>query len=412
MSESTFDCYLCGTSNDADADLCTNCGGQLLKLGTFDDDIDDDEQGVAGENEVDELAHMADFEDQPPPKPKAAATKASKNPIKNRLNRSIHTSIEDKRLSDALGLTKEADDDGLDQLNTEVTSIPRARAAENIPVLGTKTVSEGTRTQYVDDDEISTVAYVALAALILITAWFGYDTLFRGSGSAEPDNIAFVDTTTTLPPTTTTEAPDPGFTPDQVNFIFGSAIVRIVPYACNEGFGSSVGDPMPAIAINDRSVLLPSNLPDGTNIVQIVTRTGSTRIGVVSNEGGVPVATSNVLTSRNIEIAETTNDADFYVGYDLESNTVTTAESSQQSDAEITVSSLGALNEVRIGSAVTSAEQLRDIDRMVEFDFELAVRRPETVCQSAAPLFLATPAVEETAEENDTDADLEEIGAG
>lgn len=410
MSGSSFDCYLCGTSNDADADVCAKCNGQLLKLGALDDEHVDDAE-TTGDG-VDELALMSDFEDQPEQEAETSAPAKTKNPMRKRLSRSIHTSVEDRRLSDALGLSDEPGEgaslDGLKGLDTEVTSIPRARPAENIPVLGTRTVAPGSRTQFVDDDRISKISYVALAVLIVVTGWFGYNALL-GGGNSEPTNIAFAEATTTLAPTTTTtEAPDEGLTLAQVDFIYGAAVVRIVPYSCTADETGAIGDPMTGIAINDRSVLLPPNLPAETTAVQIVTRTGSTRVGLVSTTAGLPIATSDVLTTRNLAIENTASDADFYVGYDLASNAVSTTESPQSLDAEISVTKTGALHEVRIGSRVTPGAVLAGIDLTVDVDPEGGSRRRGGLCSRAGRLIFETPIVEE----NEIDAGSEETDAG
>ena len=146
--------------------------------------------------------------------------------------------------------------------------------------------------------------------------------------------------------------------------------------------------------------------PSSANTVQIVNRTTRSRIGIVSNEGGISIATSAVLTTRHLDIDETSDEPSFYVGFEFETNDVTTAETPQDLDAEISVSETGALHEVRIGDSVFSAESLASIDRSVIVPRELS----RGICTQANQLeFEEAPA--ETPE-NESDADLEEADAG
>lgn len=426
MAESDFDCYLCGTSNDPDAASCINCNGQLLKLPVTHDDFDDSvEPGET--SELDQSGHEhdvsssqggaeSDFDNPPPQFPKPEPTDDSAEPepakksMKQRLKRSIHTSFEDQRLSDALGLSEDVDE--LDRLNTDVTSIPRARPAENIPILGTQPVPEGSRTQFTDDDQVSKAAYVMLAILILATVWLGYDTVAGGNDAGNPDTIAFADSTTTAAPTTTTTAaPDMTWSLNEIEFQYGRPIVRIVPYTCNGNSVESVGEPMIGVALDTRSVILPSDIPAGTNVVQIVTRTGSTRVGLVGNEGGIAIATSNVLSTRNLGITEISSEPFFYVGYDATTNTVTAGESPHNLDAEISASRFGELHEVRIGSTVIPGESLVNIDRSIEVAEGATAVARGTACQLAAPWEFSTPEGDVADEENEDGADLEEADA-
>ncbi len=400
MADPTFDCYLCGTSNDADADFCTKCSGRLLKLPDVDDGASDNVEAEV----IDEAALMADFEDQPEVPEEHPAPKGRKNPIAQRRARSIHTSLEDQRLSDALGMTEDVD--VLDTLTTDVTSIPRARAAENIPVLGTRNASPSTPIQFVDDDRVSPVTYLIVAILLLATAWFGYNTLFQNDRVGEPSNIAFSDATTTTAPATTTTEPDTGYSASQINFIFERTLVRVVPYACSASPDEPTGDMLVGVAVNDRSVVLPGEIPAGTNVVLIINQTGTTRVAVVSQENGLTVATSDVLTTRSLDITATTNSPDFFVGYDLETEMVTTAQSPQGLDAEISVGDEGELHQVRLGSSVHSASALADL-RVIDVDGSRGTGNP---CAAAAALSIVPPEVTE-AGENETGAGLEETDA-
>lgn len=426
MAGSSFDCYLCGTTNPPEADHCTSCSGQLLRLPGDEPEPED----------VDELGHVADFEDpEPPPQPEDArsAKKSKLSPMQRRLRSSVHSSVEDQRLSDALGLSEPAeasssdvstatDDYGLDQLNTEVTSIPQTKAAENIPVIGAGSHQGSSAVHYTDDDEVGPIAYFITALLIVATVWFGYDSLFRDR-NPQPDNIAFIESTTStsVTSTTTTEAPPTTVPIDEVDFRFGPTIVRAVPYDCDVS-DDPVGDPVIAVAIDEYSVVLANSLPAGVDTVQIVTRTGNIRTGVVTNQGGINVATSNAPTSRNlgleqVDLPVVAPAPAYFVGYDAEANLIYTTETSQSFDAEISVSDEGHPLEVRIGGSSFSTTDLAAIDVLIEID-EDAPARGGNSCTTAGSFVPVTPAAEvadgEDGEgaENDTGADLEETDAG
>ena len=256
-------------------------------------------------------------------------------------------------------------------------------------------------------DSISKAAYIIVAMLIATVGWVGYTTLFGGS---EPETIAFTETTTTTTTTapTTTVPPDLSLTANEVDFLYARTIVRVVPYACTNGRGEDIGDPLVGVAVNDRSVLLGSDFPADANVAQIFTRTGGSRTGIVSREGSFLIATSDVLTNRHLEFDEISDEPFYYVGFELDSNQVITMEAPQGLDAEISVAETGALHEVRIGSTMARAEALSAIDRRVEVDLDARGRRNDT-CSTAERLSLVEPPPE--AAQNESDADLEEAGA-
>ena len=424
MASDSFDCYLCGTTNPPEADHCTSCSGQLLRLPSEE----------SHDDEPDEFDLVGDFEDPEPPAEEPEEPKAKKSrlsPMQRRLQSAVHGSVEDQRLSDALGLSEPADestsvedDDGdnaLDQLHTEVTSIPQTKAAENIPVIGTQGQPGTKAIHYTDDDEVGPIAYVITAMLIVATVWFGYDTLFRDR-SPSPDTIAFTDTTTTtITTTTTTEAPETTVPIDEVDFRYGPTIVRAVPFDCDVG-REAMADPVIAVAFDEHSVVLGNNLPAGADVVQIVTRTGNIRVGVVSNQGGINVATSNAPTTRNLgleqlEASPASAAPAYFVGYDVEANVIYTTETSQSFDAEITVSDEGSPLDIRIGGTTFAANDLAALDISFEIDGNLPGRAD--VCGIAAALTpvanatsLNTDGTDDEAGENGTDADLEETDAG
>lgn len=401
MSGSNFDCYLCGSTNTADADFCANCSGRLLKIpdAPVEDEVGAamDLDGLDGTIPDEDMFDDNSFEEVADEEPETPAGKS-------RRRRSIHTSVEDQRLSDALGLTEEEDE--LDRIDTQVTSIPTARAAENIPVLGTG----GTSFLAKDDDEVGPVAYVIVAMLIVATVWFGYDSLIRGRQA--PESIAFTGTTTTIAPATTSTIPDnQPWSLDRVDSHYGSTIVRLIAHDCDGGTDPS--EPLIGIALDEQSVILAPNAPAGTDAVRIVTRTGSSRSARVNVQNGVRIATAVARTSRNLEIVEAANESMFFVGYDFESNVVSTTETPQGLDAEISVSEFGNVHQVRIGESIISGSTLAAIN--VTADVNPEAEGGESVCAQSSQVALTAPATGPGEGTEDVDPDAGEAagtGAG
>ena len=435
MAPSSFDCYLCGTDNPADADFCQKCSGQLLKLPAVeddgldgageldgadkasddglskwmnekkaalgDDDVDADADTDADSGDIDDDVDQGLGDDKnQKDKEDAPGDAAAANPIKRRFQRTLSTSVEDQRLSDALGLNKDIDE--LDYVKTEVTSIPTARAAENIPVIGTG----GARPidALTDDGPVGKIAYVVVAMLVLATGWFAYDSLLRERVALEPDSIGFVDTTTTIPgSTTTTEAPDLSWTADDVQDEYANTIVRIVAFDCVAGVNEPLGEPLTGVALDEKSVILDPSTPATADVVRIVTLSGSSRIGLVTEQDGVLLATAGVRTRRHLDIEETSDEPAFYLGYDFESNRTTTTEAPQGLDAEIAVSRFGQVHEVRIGDRATSAEALANINLDVIATGPQASQSP---CNSAGNLeFVAAEPLPSEGTDGDENAD-------
>lgn len=248
------------------------------------------------------------------------------------------------------------------------------------------------------------IAWVIVGVLFLAVGWLGYFTLLRTDDRPTPESIGFVAETTTLPPTTTIPEDEELTTLQEVDSEYDASLVRIVPFACEAGQGDQSGEPVVGVAINERSVLVGSGLPAGTNAVRIVTRTGASRVAILSQVGGATIATSNARTSRNLDIEAVGAEASFYLAFDLESNEVTTTETSQGTDVEIEVSDTGLVHQVRAGTTNVSAQQLAAIDLTIEIDEE-ARRRGGATCNEANAFSIANPAPDEATEETVEETD-------
>ena len=119
MSGDANDCYLCGAKNDAGASFCGRCNGQLLQLG----EAPADPEPEVVDDEPIEL------------QPKTSKRMDSKSRL-GQLRRK--STLDDSRLSDALGLAG-VDDADLDAATepAPTTAIPKATPSTEIPMLGT-----------------------------------------------------------------------------------------------------------------------------------------------------------------------------------------------------------------------------------------------------------------------------------
>ncbi len=414
MATSTFDCYLCGTANPSDADYCVQCGGQLLKVADAENhgDLPD-----AFENPFAEPSEPAQIPNsQPPDAPKKPARK-------------VHASIEDQRLSDALGLTEKAEQPR--QRPRKKQAVQKQSSGQPQPT-GQRSQADPGQQPPQDrplgpqrgqlpptsdpraglfssrgDEEVGPIAWVIVGVLFLAVGWLGYFTLLRTDDRPTPESIGFVAETTTLPPTTTIPEDEELTTLQEVDSEYDASLVRIVPFACEAGQGDQSGEPVVGVAINERSVLVGPALPAGTNAVRIVTRTGASRVAILSQVGGATIATSNARTSRNLDIEAVGAEASFYLAFDLESNEVTTTETSQGTDVEIEVSDTGLVHQVRAGTTNVSAQQLAAIDLTIEIDEE-ARRRGGATCNEANAFSIANPAPDEATEETVEEETVEE----
>ena len=107
---SDHECYLCGAKNDPAASFCSRCSGQLLKLGSD----PEPQPEVVAEPEL----------------PVVEKKKSEKTSRLSQLRRK--STLDDSRLSDALGLGGEAPTPGIPE--AQVTAVPKAKTATDIPI--------------------------------------------------------------------------------------------------------------------------------------------------------------------------------------------------------------------------------------------------------------------------------------
>lgn len=379
-SEST-DCYLCGARNDADADSCVRCDGQLLRLPS--DALDLETTDHTDDLIVDEVPDVVEDVVQRRPARRARSG-----------------SVEDQRLSDALGLTTyDHDDDDVDPdfMETVVTSIPRAKQSASIPLIGTRTGMVPQAAMHAK--EFGRRTYVLLAVLLGVTAWLGWNTL-SNSDDPLPDSVAFTDTT--LPPTTTTttEAPSREWSEAEVTGRYGAAFTRVQLYACPsetpEGATINVVplDDMwtAGIAIDEHNVLINTTDLPSANAAIIRARNGAQRLAVVqTGPARTRLATTTSTISRNLDLGDTSDGSPtFFVSYDHESNRVNSADAPSPSAVELTVTNTGDVDEVRLGANRLDAETLRSINQQVETVEDEDAPDPQTICDRANRLASST----------------------
>ncbi len=381
MSTSSSDCYLCGAHNEPDASYCERCNGQLLSL----------------PSEEPSNAELSTTETLPE---EEASNEVVDKP-RRKVRRTRKGNIQDQRLSDALGLdtsieiddeSDEADEDD-SLVDTVVTSIPRATPSAEIPLIGTRAgaVSQSS----MNDRELGKVAYAFLGALALATVWFGYNTLIREE--PEPDSIAFTGTTTTSSTSTsTTEKPRRIWQLNEVDGQYSPVFVRVDLYDCTveleaaeilEPFTRVVG-----VSVSTHNVLVDNAETGGQATAAVIrSRTGASRVAILQRTAdGALIATSPRATSRNLaagdQLSNTDTDSEFYVGYDLESNVVTTTQTRQSASSQLIVTQTGKAHTILIGESEFDFDSVAEVDTRLEIDPEIEIPATPNVCQSVAGL--------------------------
>ena len=368
---STSDCYLCGARNEPEASYCVRCNGQLLSIPAQEET---DLEFVSIDDIVDDIS-------EPETLAVAEAPRQNRRPRKG--------SLQDQRLSDALGLQDdveiESQDNALGLADTVVTSIPRATPSADIPLIGTR--AGAVPQSAMQSKEFGRRTYILLALLLLATAWLGYGTV-RGGDDA-PDSIAF--TSTIVPPSTTSSTikPDREWRLSEVDGRFAQTFVRIDLIRCPLGEGStaqvveSVG-----VAINTNNVIIDATPLPAADIAWVRSRTGSRRLALLERTvDGLYVATAMTSTSRNLGIeADSPGEPAFFVSYDPETNDVETSSSDNGGLVQILVSPNGDAHSVRIGGRTFSAAALGVIDTRIERDEEVTLGRAPTACERASAL--------------------------
>lgn len=388
-ASSSSDCYLCGARNDPDASYCERCNGQLLRI-----PVDEQPEDLLSiDSIVDDITEPPDLEaDVPAERPKPRVRKGS---------------LQDQRLSDALGLTEAPTsvDDNL--VDTVVTSIPRATPSADIPLLGTR--AGAVPQSSLSSSEFGRRTYVLLGLLLLATAWLGYSTL-TGKDST-PDSIAF--TGTTAPPsstTTTTQKPERVWKANEVEGRYSFALVRLDLIRCptNEDDEPEIVETTGVNLTTNNVVFNSVPMPDA-DLAIIKNRTGARRLAIIERlEAGISIASTMTPTSRNLGIdpSAASGTSAFFVAYDPTTNVVTTTTERQALPVQIEVGSNGEALAVVLDLQTISTEQLSEIDSRVETKPDYELPKKATDCEIAESLqivgapetFDASPSTEETDE--------------
>ena len=368
-ASSSSDCYLCGARNEPDASYCERCNGQLLRIPVE----EEPEETISIDSIVDDISEPPEEKiEQPVAKPRTRVRKGS---------------LQDQRLSDALGLNETATNIQPDLVDTVVTSIPRATPSADIPLLGTRAgmVSQSS----LSETEFGKRTYVLLALLLIATAWLGYSTL-TGKGST-PDSIAF--TGTTMPPsstTTTTEKPERVWKANEVEGRYSFSLVRLDLIRCPLG-----EDDEPEIVettgvnLTTNNVIFNTAPMPGADLAIIKNRTGARRLAIIERSpDGLSIATTTTPTSRNLRIDSSLEAAEsaFFVAYNPTTNVVTTTTERQALPVQIQVGTNGEALAVILDLQTIPVEQLHEINSRVETKPDYEMPKKPTDCEIAQSL--------------------------
>ena len=361
MSGDANDCYLCGAKNDAGASFCGRCNGQLLQLG---------EAPADPEPEV--------VDDEPielhPETSKRMDAKSRLGQLRRK------STLDDSRLSDALGLAG-VDDADLDAATepAPTTAIPKATLSTEIPMLGTHAAVSTTRS--LRPEAPSRRVWVLLGLLFLATAALGYTTL-----NQQPEALAFNDeestftttTTTTTIATTTTEAP---LTIPEVDRLYGNAFVHVELIQCAAPVAEGAGPTLEATALSSgvnidltTTIIDASPLP-GADLARLITRT-NTRLALVRTQ---PSGVTTAITLPDIDADETlqlneepTGGTAFTVHFDSESDTVITEAGTNAASPFIAVNDQNQVLHVQIAGQRLGHQDLLDVQTTVDVDNDAA----------------------------------------
>lgn len=352
MSEHSNDCYLCGAHNDADASFCKRCNGQLLKL-----------ESSSPEPELDAIS------DEPDEAPVEQPSSGNGPKSKTRGIRRGST-LEDSRLSDALGLG-DAEPDNLELLNTEVRSVPKAKVASGMPMLGSRASSQRSLRQEAPEKR----TWILLGLLLLVTTWVGWNALRPTS----PDSLAFTQDavaapTTSTSSTTTTTTPPRLWSASEVTGTYGDAFVIVQLTECSAtetATAQSVG-----INVDRFTTLIDTSPLPGADVAQVFSLRGAARGGAVlgTSDNGAPIAVFPVPRGRDIRIdAQDPGEAHFFLHLDENNLLAPVADSNVPGRTQVAVSAQGELVNIRINGQTLTAAEVSDAVDTVE------LREGETV---------------------------------
>jgi len=390
MAESSSsDCYLCGAQNEPDASYCARCNGQLLRIPV--DEESEDHEGNP-ESASDE--------------PTADTTTEADGEKPSRRRRTRKGTLQDQRLSDALGLdtdiepsVEDVDEGSL--VDTVVTSIPRATPSASIPLIGTR--AGAVPQAAMGDREFGKKTFAFLGVLLLVTGWLGYRTLIKES--PEPDSIAFTGTTTTSSTSsTTTIKPRRTWQVSEVETEYGAAFLRVEIYECRTELEKGetrvpIVETL-GVSVNTHNVLVGGSRSGDVAVMR--SRTGAASVGLIDvTPDGSLIATTTRATSRNLGLdpAIELGEAKFFVNYDEETNVVEGTETKQNARAEIATNEFGDAHTVFLEGRSYPVTPLADVDTLVEFDPEIELSKKATYCDTAAALRTVLPEGVERPEE-------------
>lgn len=343
---SDHQCYLCGAQNDPSASFCSRCNGQLLSLGN------EPEPEAAPEPEV----------------PEVEEKKGPDNFSRLRQLRRKST-LDDSRLSDALGLQDEGLNDGLPE--AKVSAIPKAKASTDIPIIGTL---PGSSSRSLRTEAPERRVYVLFGLLVLATAWLAWITI-GPSSSSQPENLAFASTTsTTFPTTTTTEAPIREWTEVEVESQFGDAMVIVQLVSC--AGGTITRAQTSGINIDEHTTLIDIGPLPNARAARIFTPLGSHRQAVITTKSsGATVAVSPVRGNDHLRLIEQpAGDSRFELNFDpivnqLEIETVAPGAQLSGPATQVLVTNQGETIEARIADRTFDLQDIQgSLDTVVRVE--------------------------------------------
>ncbi len=447
----SVDCYLCGATNSADDDYCAQCNGQLFSPST------DAGADTGGSIElppltlapiepppidvVDDASAAATDEATPPPVPEAGSSEdveqtapppvpTAPPPVPADVTTAIAPSDADADPDDlgfdfgdggiSFGVDPDearaeidAESEDADTPLASISSVEHAAlssalgldedapaprriataASAPIPEIGTRKGSKTLSSNDMREKPVGTVSYVLLGVLALAVAWLAYLTITRGP--ATPDTIAFQGSTTTLPPSTTTEPVVNPWSAEEIEGRHGPSFVRVFLYACPTipGSESTEVDVEPlaehltvGVAADAHNVITTTAGLPSANVAEIRSRFGSSTIALLHTlRGDLTVASATTSFNRNLDIpGDAPGDAAWWLHHDIESVPITiVSDASGDHELEVVVDKYGELVEVTAGAATARFDELRELDQRSEVADNPSAGAAKTVCDRA-----------------------------
>ena len=339
MTDQGHECYLCGNKNDPGASFCARCNGQLLSLGS------EPEPSAPEPEPVPEVVE----ESQP---------KEEKTGRLRQLRRK--STLDDSRLSDALGLSQDGEDSLADIATPQVTAVPKAKSATDIPLLGTRSrVGPALR-----DEDPGRRVLVLLGLLVLATAWLGWTTL-SGREPAGPTVASATPTSTTTTTTpTTSEAPLIEWNESEAEGQFGDSLVLVQLISCaGEGTTAEAA----GVNINEHTTLIDTSPLPSARSARIFSRSGTSRVAVITTKStGATVAVSPTRVTSHADIeTDPIGEPRFQLQLEAAANRVSITRVNSISElggdaVQLLVNGQGDASAARVGGRTFTQEQLAD----------------------------------------------------